>query len=593
MRARALATLTLVGTLAIGMLVVLGDGADAKDKAEFLPAFRTTYPESAGTRIDNCNLCHYTDSKGKREENQFAEDFEEADKSFLAIQNLDSDGDGYTNLQEIQAGTFPGAPGDNPATVVTTTTIAAPPGSGEAIYQTHCAGCHGGNGGNLVPTSLTLNQLVNITTSGRGSMPGYSGTLSAGEIQAVSEYLLNWTPSATTTTAPGSPPPSGSAVYAASCAGCHGAGGGDLIGRNLTVSSVAAVTTNGTTGMPGFSSSLSQAEIDAVSAYVASVSASAPTTTTTAPGAPPPNGSAVFAESCAGCHGTGGGDLVGHSLADSQLRDATVNGQGSMPGFGSRLSSAQIDAVVAFVSSLKADSSTPPTDPEGVDGSALYTKYCASCHGAHGAGGPGGPVAGTTLSRAELISITNDGAGSMPSYSGRMTAEEIAAVADFILGLSETGDTSATGPVVVDTLGAHLYAELCAVCHGAVGEGGPGGAIVGEDADPAELIELLREGDDGMPAYPDLTTEEIDALVEHTLLLMSGEEIVAAVDDVETSDDRAAATDGESLALFLDEQAEDEEPLSLAALAIVVLIGLSVVGGVGFAWVRSARGLAR
>jgi mono/diheme cytochrome c family protein len=439
MKARAIASLTLVGILAIALLVVLGDGAAAKDKDDFLPTFRATYPAAAGTRLDSCSLCHFTDSNGKREENQFAEDFEDADKDFIAVQALDSDGDGFTNYQEIQAGTLPGVASDNPNTVVTTTTIAAPAGSGEAIYQGNCAGCHGGNGGNLVPTSLTLSQLVNTTANGTAGMNGFSGTLTSAEIDLVAGYLFNWsgTPAPTTTTLPGTVP-NGAEVWAQSCAGCHGSNGGNLVGRGLSAGQVASVTASGTSGMPGFSSSLSTAQIDAVSAYVASLAGVAPTTTTVAPGAPPPSGAAVFAESCAACHGAAGGDLVGHSLSGSQLLDVTANGRGAMPGFSDRLSSEHIDAVVAYLASI--GGTTPSPDSSEVDGAALYATHCSACHGATAEGGLGGPLAGTELARSEFIWLTTAGRGDMPSFVERLVADEVAAIADFVLSVEPLPD---------------------------------------------------------------------------------------------------------------------------------------------------------
>jgi mono/diheme cytochrome c family protein len=452
MKARAIASLTLVGTLAIALLIVLGDGAAAKDKDDFLPTFRATYPAAAGTRLDSCSLCHYFDGNGKREENQYAEDFEDADKDFIAVQALDSDGDGFTNYQEIQAGTLPGVASDNPDTVVTTTTIAAPAGSGEAIYQANCAGCHGGNGGNLVPTSLTLSQLVNTTANGTAGMSGFSGTLTPAEIDLVAGYLFNWsgTPAPTTTTTPGTVP-NGAEVWARSCAGCHGSNGGNLVGRGLSAGQVASVTAAGTSGMPGFSSSLSVVEIDAVSAYVASLAGVAPTTSTPAPDAPPPSGAAVFAEWCAACHGDAGGDLVGHSLSSSQLFDVTANGRGAMPGFSSRLSTEHIEAVVAYLASI--GGTTPSPDSAELDGAALYATHCSACHGAAAEGGSGGPLAGTELAQSEFEWVTTAGRGEMPAFAERLTADEVAAIADFVLSVSplpDQTDDDAIDSAVVD-----------------------------------------------------------------------------------------------------------------------------------------------
>ncbi len=574
MKARAIASLTLVGTLTVALLLVLGNRAEAKER--FLDDFRQTYPAAVGTRLDGCSLCHFTTSNGKWDENQFAGEYEEADKSFTAIQSLDTDGDGFSNYQEIQAGTFPGDASDNPNTYV-------PPqaGSGAAVFEANCAGCHGSNGGNLVPTSLSLSQLVGITTSGRGNMPAFSGTLSSADIQLVSEFLFNGTgtPTTTTTTVPGFVP-DGATVWAGSCAGCHGGSGGNLVGRGLSASRVVSVTTSGTTGMPGFSSSLSTAQIDAVAAYVAALGGAAPTTTTTAPGSPPPSGSAVFAGSCAGCHGSGGGNLVGHSLTSAQLRSVTVNGQGSMSGFGSRLSPEQIDAVVAYLSSLGGSSTT--SDAGGADGTSLYATYCSMCHGAQGKGGSGGAVAGTTLTRSGVITLTTNGGASMPAFSDRLAPEQIAAIADFVLSLSGSDPTAAAG-------GGHTYATLCASCHGPAGEGGIGGALVGEDIGASELSALISSGTFGMPGYPDLADDELSALVDETLSIING--ALASAEDGEVV--AAGEDDGRTLSLVLDDEETPEEGPSLLVVAIVGLIAFGVVGGLGFVWWRSAQGLAR
>jgi mono/diheme cytochrome c family protein len=353
--------LTLVGILAVAIVFVLGDGADAKP-TWLADRFEAAYPAAKGTRIDSCLICHSNLTSYSK--NPFGKAYEEAE-NFPAIESDDSDGDGYSNIEEIQALTFPGDPTDNPGVATTTTTLAVP-GTGAAIYQSNCAGCHGANGGNLV-------------------------------------------------------------------------------GRTITSAQIATAVNSGTTGMPGFSTKLSKAEIDAVVAYVAGKTSSA--TTTTAPGSPPPRGSSVFATNCATCHGASGGDLVGHSLSDAQLSSAVVDGKGgSMPAFGSRLDSAQITAVVAYLSSLRSGSSTPAGLVGGVDGTSLYVKYCSACHGPHGEGGTAGPLAGTTLARSELISIVTDGRGSMPRYSGRMNAEEIGAIADFILDSFESvaGESAGT-----------------------------------------------------------------------------------------------------------------------------------------------------
>ena len=71
---------------------------------------------------------------------------------------------------------------------------------------------------------------------------------------------------------------------------------------------------------------------------------------------------ALFADRCAGCHGPDGGGGVGPQLSDGRvaaeypdIEDQIVvvtDGRGGMPAFGTRLSSDEIRAVVAFSRTL-------------------------------------------------------------------------------------------------------------------------------------------------------------------------------------------------------------------------------------------------
>ncbi len=80
-------------------------------KMPIMKAFKTTYPAFAGTV--NCTLCHDADKKL----NAYALDLQAKALDFAAIESLDSDGDGATNLQEITAGTLPGDKTSTPAAV--------------------------------------------------------------------------------------------------------------------------------------------------------------------------------------------------------------------------------------------------------------------------------------------------------------------------------------------------------------------------------------------------------------------------------------------------------------------------------------------
>jgi hypothetical protein len=111
-----------------------------KDAAKFLSA----YPDKAGTKLDHCALCHAAgqyESKGSVVQlgscqwchytygydgsgnildtmNSYGKDYHAAGRSsnaIIAIEALDSDGDGYTNLEEITANRFPGDASDDPS----------------------------------------------------------------------------------------------------------------------------------------------------------------------------------------------------------------------------------------------------------------------------------------------------------------------------------------------------------------------------------------------------------------------------------------------------------------------------------------------
>jgi hypothetical protein len=105
--------------------------------------FLAVYPDKAGTKLDHCSLCHtggqdakgnplgscqychYTygyDAHGNINDtlNAYGKDYLGHGRSSGAvrdIEGLDSDGDGYSNIVEINAERFPGDPNDDPSKV--------------------------------------------------------------------------------------------------------------------------------------------------------------------------------------------------------------------------------------------------------------------------------------------------------------------------------------------------------------------------------------------------------------------------------------------------------------------------------------------
>src|SRR5512147_1738879 len=70
---------------------------------------------TAGSAIDQCILCHATNTgpsipSTETPPNPYGVALETNGLNFAAIEAVDSDGDGFTNIAEITARTFPGNP---------------------------------------------------------------------------------------------------------------------------------------------------------------------------------------------------------------------------------------------------------------------------------------------------------------------------------------------------------------------------------------------------------------------------------------------------------------------------------------------------
>jgi hypothetical protein len=109
--------------------------------------FISVYPDKAGTKLDHCALCHsggqYTNKKGKLVSlgscqwchytygydaggnildtmNAYGKAYHDNGRNtaaIRAIENIDSDGDGYTNIEEIDAARYPGNSADDPGKI--------------------------------------------------------------------------------------------------------------------------------------------------------------------------------------------------------------------------------------------------------------------------------------------------------------------------------------------------------------------------------------------------------------------------------------------------------------------------------------------
>ncbi|MCX7171854.1 MAG: cytochrome c [Proteobacteria bacterium] len=255
---------------------------------------------------------------------------------------------------------------------------AVPPSGGSLLYAAQCAGCHG----DLANTSLagvaSVAAIQNAISTNLGGMKMLS-SLAPADIQAISDAILGVgaTPAPATPPTPPAPaaPPAppvpgaqtdGATLYAASCAGCHGALGSSSK-RGVTVVRIQNAISGNVGGM-GKLTTLSAADMQAIATALAATPATptpAPTPTTPAPPTTTPDGAALYSSKCASCHGAlANSGKSGISIA--RLQGAIAGNTG---GMGS-LSTLTVSEVQAIVTALT------PTTPTPTPTAAA----CGSCH---------------------------------------------------------------------------------------------------------------------------------------------------------------------------------------------------------------------
>jgi len=92
-----------------------------------LSSATSKYPNLTSSALNTCDLCHTASIPNL---NPFGAAYKANGRSpaaFGLIENIDSDGDGFTNIQEINALTFPGNPASKPAAPTAIPPTAVPP----------------------------------------------------------------------------------------------------------------------------------------------------------------------------------------------------------------------------------------------------------------------------------------------------------------------------------------------------------------------------------------------------------------------------------------------------------------------------------
>lgn len=156
-------------------------------------------------------------------------------------------------------------------------------------------------------------------------------------------------------------------------------------------------------------------------------------------------------------------------------------------------------------------------------GGAIFRTYCSQCHGSGAAGAKGypnlldddwlwgGDVESIYLTIAHGIRYEQDDDtrySEMPAFDDLLEDEEVDAVVEYVAALSQGG-------LGADHLGAEIFVDNCADCHGEAGEGmldlgapNLADAIWLYGGDPATLEQTVRYSRYGqMPNWIDRLTE--------------------------------------------------------------------------------------
>jgi len=168
----------------------------------------------------------------------------------------------------------------------------------------------------------------------------------------------------------------------------------------------------------------------------------------------------------------------------------------------------------------------------GSKGAQIYQSQCAMCHGADRSGAPPAfpSLVGvlTRLTPEKVKENIEKGNGRMPSFPN-LDEARVSALIDFLRSDGKAAKSDATkelGSVPaqqmvdqasVDKAGAQVYADRCAICHGDHREGiAPSMPMligVGSRLTKAQVVDMIQNGKNQMPAMPDVSGPDLEALL--------------------------------------------------------------------------------
>lgn len=309
----------------------------------------------------------------------------------------------------------------------------------------------------------------------------------------------------------------GRTLFADNCTACHGENGEGGVGPALNSRELLKTTSDEAlfnlmhTGVPGtvmpawgqaFGGPFTDEQMRQIVAFIRAWEPTAPQGAPAAMAPDPARGATIFASTCFICHGENG-QGTDRALAlndparlkqfdDAWYHDTIAHGRPAkgMPTWGTVLSPEQIDDLVALLAAWRDGQTVAPDIPSEAH---LYSALFALRQFDQ-------PDAAFHLNAALSLAISPR-AGDVQVVLNLVTGNDLAgaeARLSELLGLPSAGIALAPGSVEE---GRGLFADRCAVCHGADGTGGIGknlhaNAFIQSKSD-ADLIEFVLTGRPG------------------------------------------------------------------------------------------------
>lgn len=294
--------------------------------------------------------------------------------------------------------------------------------------------------------------------------------------------------------------------------------------------------------MPAFGESrggpFDQSEVTAVVAFMNALAGRSSTTLLAAEGA------VIYERSCASCHGPNGDripiaplDAPGFldTLTDVRIRDAILNGAGSMDGMGGTGRDALTERDATAVASFLRNRVQEQTAASVGRGRDLYVGNCLACHGTTGNGVAEVELSSgsylTSLGDGRIISAITRGTDGGPAFGveagGAFAIPDTAALMAY---LKTWGGLNATAALSLGVAGGggqgqSLFVQNCAPCHGPTGDNVAGVQLRSETFLTQRTREVVTNtivvgNEKGMPAWGEeaggpLTEAQVATIVDY------------------------------------------------------------------------------